>query len=122
MKEKIEIIDTILNNSDAFDTYIQSIEKENIKTPINLQDKILSSISKEPKKKKNLKFVDILKIAACTILSVLLWNSMNKIPLPINKDDVKEESKPYMLINTSDFSKKINQFMFKPIEIERGEK
>ncbi|MBO5477919.1 MAG: hypothetical protein J6A15_09240 [Clostridia bacterium] len=120
MKNKIEIIDTILNNSDAFDTYIQSIEKENIKTPISLQDKILSSISKEPKKKKNLKFVDILKIAACTILSVLLWNSMNKIPLTPKEET--NEDKSYMLINTSDLSKKINQFMFKPIEIERGEK
>lgn len=120
MKEKIEIIDTILNNSDAFDAYIQSIENSNIKTPINLQDKILSSIAKEPKKKKNLKFVDILKIAACTILSILLWNSMNKIPIQIDKD--ANENKPYMLINTSDISQKINQFMFKPIELERGEK
>lgn len=120
MKNKIELIDTILNNSDAFDTYIQSIEKENIQTPLDVQSKILNSIKQKPQQKKNLKFIDILKIAACTILSVLLWNSMNKIPLTANKETNKD--KPYMLINTSDLSNKINQFMFKPIEIERGEK
>lgn len=120
MKNKIELIDTILNNSDAFNTYIQSIEKDTIQTPSELQSKILNSIKQKPQQKKNLKFIDILKIAACTILSVLLWNSMNKIPLTPKEET--NEDRPYMLINTSDLSKKINQFMFKPIEIERGEK
>ena len=45
---------------------------------------------------------------------------MNKIPLT-SKEETNED-RTYMLINTSDLSKKINQFMFKPIEIERGEK
>ncbi len=126
--EQLDILNTILNNDNAFNTYINSIEKDiDIKTPDNLENNILSyinnskakTIEKTKSKIKKFKPIDILKIAACTILSVLLWQTMSLPPESVMANN--EEPKTYFTINTSDFYRKINQFMFKQINIERGE-
>ena len=78
------------------------------------------NIEKQNSKVKKFKPIDILKIAACTILSVLLWQAMSLPPESVMSQN--EESKTYFTINTNDFYRKINQFMFKQINIERGDK
>ena len=127
--EQLDIINTILNDDKAFNTYINSIEKDiDIKTPDNLENNILNyiknnksqNIEKQNSKVKKFKPIDILKIAACTILSVLLWQAMSLPPESVMSQN--EESKTYFTINTNDFYRKINQFMFKQINIERGDK
>ena len=127
--EQLDIINTILNDDKAFNTYINSIEKDiDIKTPDNLENNILNyiknnksqNIEKQNSKVKKFKPIDILKIAACTILSVLLWQAMSLPPEIVMSQN--EESKTYFTINTNDFYRKINQFMFKQINIERGDK
>lgn len=127
--EQIDLIDTLLKNDDALNVYINDIELSNIKTPDNLENNILKFINskndfkqKENSQTKRFKAVDILKIAACTILSLLLWKAMAIQPgnIPENPDEV--EQKTYFTINSSDFYRKINKFMFKPINLERGEK
>ena len=126
--EQLDIINTILNNKNAFDTYINSIEKDiDIKTQDNLENNILNyiknskskNVDKQNSKVKKFKPIDILKIAACTILSVLLWQVMSLPPESVMAQN--EEPKTYFTINTNDFYRKINQFMFKQINIERGE-
>ncbi len=126
--EQLDIINTILNNENAFYTYINSIEKDiDIKTPDNLENNILNyikdskskNVDKQNSKVKKFKPIDILKIAACTILSVLLWQAMSLPPESVMAQN--EEPKTYFTINTNDFYRKINQFMFKQINIERGE-
>lgn len=126
--EQIEIINTILDDSNSLELYIEDIEKSNIKSPAGLKKDILQYINTNNKsnvKNSNAKIVkplDILKIAACTILSLLLWQAMPLTTENINsKTNIKSEKPIYFLLNTNDFYKKINQFMFKPIEIERRE-
>ena len=127
--EQLDIINTILNDDKAFNTYINSIEKDiDIKTPNNLENNILNyiknnksqNIEKQNSKVKKFKPIDILKIAACTILSVLLWQAMSLPPESVMSQN--EEPQTYFTINTNDFYRKINQFMFKQINIERGDK
>ena len=126
--EELDIINTILNDDKAFNTYMNGIEKDiDIKTPDNLENNILNyiknnksqNIEKQNSKVKKFKPIDILKIAACTILSVLLWQAMSLPPESVMAQN--EEPKTYFTINTNDFYRKINQFMFKQINIERGE-
>ena len=127
--EQLDIINTILNDDKAFNTYINSIEKDiDIKTPDNLENNILNyiknnksqNIEKQNSKVKKFKPIDILKIAACTILSVLLWQAMSLPPESVMSQN--KEPQTYFTINTNDFYRKINQFMFKQINIERGDK
>lgn len=127
--EQLDIINTLLNDDKAFNTYINSIEKDiDIKTPDNLENNILNyiknnksqNIEKQNSKVKKFKPIDILKIAACTILSVLLWQAMSLPPESVMSQN--EEPQTYFTINTNDFYRKINQFMFKQINIERGDK
>ena len=127
--EQLDIVNTILNDDKAFNTYINSIEKDiDIKTPDNLENNILNyiknnksqNIEKQNSKVKKFKPIDILKIAACTILSVLLWQAMSLPPESVMSQN--EEPQTYFTINTNDFYRKINQFMFKQINIERGDK
>lgn len=128
--EQIDIIDTILNDDKALDFYIKDIENSNIRTPSSLESNILKYINNSKfdindnnKKTKHIKPLDILKIAACTILSLLLWQA---VPLSVEsmtqKTNIEEEKPTYLMLNTNEFYKKINQFMFKPINIERREK
>ena len=127
--EQLDIINTILNDDKAFNTYINLKEKDiDIKTPDNLENNILNyiknnksqNIEKQNSKVKKFKPIDILKIAACTILSVLLWQAMSLPPESVMSQN--EEPQTYFTINTNDFYRKINQFMFKQINIERGDK
>lgn len=133
-KEKIEIIDTLLTNDDAFNVYIKDIEQDNEKTPINLEDNILryiqtntkENIKKKDNTSKKYKFVDILKIAACTILSVLLWQAMAIEPpnnleheIPKSGNIEQEDNLSTSIMDINDIYMKINNFMLNPINFER---
>ena len=122
MKDKLELIEDILNNDEALNTYISEIEKENIKTPKDLKDNVLNYISNSSIQKKKVKLLDILKIAACTILSVFLWEMLpmdNSNNLMISEDVPQENIES---VDTTDFFKELSNFMFKPINFERREK
>lgn len=129
MKDKIDLIDTMLNNDDALNEYINLIQEDDIEVPPKLNSKILKYIDGNTSKNKTYKFVDILKIAACTILSVLLWETImiNPPDLTTNKEesineDVQDNThNSNFLINANDLCIKLNNFMFKPISFERRE-
>lgn len=128
MKEKLDLIDTILNDENALDIYIKDIEQENIKTPNKLKNNILNYITSKQNnvQKKKVKMVDILKIAACTILSILLWeaipmdsmDNMNLFDKEVNAECSQDES---LFLDASNLYKELNLFMLKPLNHEGRE-
>ena len=128
MKEKLDLIDTILNDENALDIYIKDIEQENIKTPNKLKNNILNYITSKQNnvQKKKVKMVDILKIAACTILSILLWeaipmdsmDNMNPFDKEVNAECPQDES---LFLDASNLYKELNLFMLKPLNHEGRE-
>lgn len=128
MKEKLDLIDTILNDENALDIYIKDIEQENIKTPNKLKNNILNYITSKQNnvQKKKVKMVDILKIAACTILSILLWeaipmdsmDNMNLFDKEVNAECPQDES---LFLDASNLYKELNLFMLKPLNHEGRE-
>lgn len=128
MKEKLDLIDTILNDENVLDIYIKDIEQENIKTPNKLKNNILNYITSKQNnvQKKKVKMVDILKIAACTILSILLWeaipmdsmDNMNLFDKEVNAECSQDES---LFLDASNLYKELNLFMLKPLNSEGRE-
>ena len=128
MKEKLDLIDTILNDENVLDIYIKDIEQENIKTPNKLKNNILNYITSKQNnvQKKKVKMVDILKIAACTILSILLWeaipmdsmDNMNLFDKEVNAECPQDES---LFLDASNLYKELNLFMLKPLNHEGRE-
>lgn len=118
---KLDRIDKLLNNDNLFEEYINKIENSNFEIPIDLEKKILCGIySKSNNVKKTNRFFDILKIVACTVVALCIWNST----LTSNTSYATNKS-----IKRSEFYTKfdsvienISNFFMTPITIERGEK
>lgn len=118
---KLNRIDKLLNNDNLFEEYINKIENSNFEIPIDLEKKILCGIySKSNNVKKTNRFFDILKIVACTVVALCIWNST----LTSNTSYATNKS-----IKRSEFYTKfdsvienISNFFMTPITIERGEK
>ena len=72
MNKKIHEIDNLLSNEDEMLKYIESIEQKQIKVPKNLKEGIKRSIN-EVKIKRKINYLDILKIVACTLFAVIIY-------------------------------------------------
>lgn len=148
---KIKKIDNLLNGSANLEFYVESIENSNISVPSDMEEKILErlnidknnnikkkniislkeetskrkSISKEENDKvKSNKYFDILKIAACTVFALVIWEFIfSKQPTYATDKNIKPDSntvKMYEKIET--VTDKISEFMMKPVSFERRDK
>lgn len=120
--DRISRIDKLLNNDSLLDEYINIIENSNFEIPEGLEKNILNFVCTKDKKimKKSNRFVDILKIVACTVVALCIWNST----LTSNTSYATNKS-----IKRSEFYTKfdsvmedISKFFMTPIIFERGEK
>lgn len=108
---------------------IENIELSNNYEIINLKAKNSSKLQNEDKVIKRLerKFIDIIKIAACTVFALLIWEitprnvtyAQNNIN--VEKIDKVEESKTET-IKGKKINRKVSDFFMSPINIERGDK
>jgi len=123
--KKIELIDTLLNNNIELDKYIQNIENSELETPVNLEcsinEYILNNVNKKDtiKTNKTMKFRDIIKIAACTVLSLLIWYGYVNIDTSTTTSNTKDHQ---FIGKMQSYSNKLNGFMLKTINIERRDK
>lgn len=112
---KIGKIDELLKNDFYLDNYVNEIEKEEIKVPSNLKEKIITRINR----KRKIYYTDICKIAACLIFSLAICRTDF-----IKNDNISgykiENSKTSISINEklSDFCK----WFTTPLEIDKEEK
>lgn len=108
---------------------------EETEASINIKDsdvKITATNSENNKndikviKRLEHKFIDMLKIAACTVFALLIWE-ITPTNTTYAKDDIKVENIEQANKNTdnsknkSQISRKINDFFMSSINIERGD-
>lgn len=132
---RIKKIDKLLENSNYFDEYINKISKKEITIPDKLNEKILKSIeefkekSKEKSKEKNQEknknsyIYEILKIAACTVFSLIIWNISPKIDDMKNiEKDKSQEIKFNKITMIAEKIEKASNFLVSPIEMKEEKK
>lgn len=112
--KKLEEIDKLLEEDVNLEIYIKNIEEKQIKTPIELKEKIITKVNK----KKRVLYVDICKIVACLIFSLAICRTDF-----IKNDNILryKDNKP----NTSIINEKLSDFckwFTTPTEIEKEEK
>lgn len=84
INDKILELEEILKDSNKFDNYINKMENEVIQIPNDLNNKILNKITNFEKLKtqqkvfkssmKN-KYMSIIKIVACTVFAIFVWET-----------------------------------------------
>lgn len=113
--DKLDKIDKLLNDEIVLQNYINKIEENKIDIPSNLNEKILSKIYR----KKKVLYMDICKIAACLVFSLVICRTDF-----IKNDNISkyksERPKTTISINEklSDFCK----WFTTPLEIDKEEK
>lgn len=118
----IDEIDKLLNDDSLLNEYINKIDDSNLDIPSGLENRILNGVyvkSTNSLKKQN-KFVDILKIVACTVVAICIWNLClsSNISYATNKNIKRSE----FYIKFDSVIGDINTFFMTPIKFERGEK
>lgn len=120
-KNKINKIDKLLKDNNYFNDYIEDIENKQIDVPLNIEYNLKQKITNENPNNKY-KFYDILKIAACTILALMLWqitfpsfvSYANVSDKDCNNREIYNEIDSTMI--------KFSEFFNNPINFERGDK
>lgn len=112
---KLQEIDKLLNDDINLENYINEIEKQNIQTPSNLQERIVSKINR----KRKVRYADICKIAACLIFSLAVCRMDF-----IKNDEILtyEYEKPQKNISISEKISDFCKWFTTPLEIEKEER
>lgn len=123
---KINDIEFILNNNIEFEEYINEISNNQIENPVDLNVKIMKNIenkvkSKNVTKKQNLRFSNILKIVACTLFAIIIWETVFSSNVSYASHEKIQPSKIQVIYNkfsekVSNKLEEINNFFKKPIE------
>ncbi len=116
IQSNIKRIDEILNDDEVFEKYICQMENSNLDIPETLNKKILEKVKG---RKKNI-YLDIVKVAACTILAISIWNMTSSANISYATNTGIKESAIYTKFDQ--FMSDVNNFFMKPIRFERGEK
>lgn len=115
---EIERIEKILSNENFFNEYIKEIENKDIKIPDNLESDIYNKLSKEKNIKVNIhkfNFIDIIKIAACTILSVILWQfTLFSSSVYASKISERKEKRNEVYIKMENVIENMSNFLLEP--------
>lgn len=122
MKDKLNLklqkIEMMLNNEEELDKYINDIQSAEISYSNKMEEKILSRVNKN----KRTSNFNILKMAACMILALILCqtNFIKEVDY-INDNRVDKE----VVQKNSYLNEKVNEisnFFMKPIIVEKEEK
>lgn len=124
---KLEKIDMLLENDKSFEEYISSIEKMEMSVPVNLEKNICSKINHLSKYKKDtkvykFKFQDILKIVACTIFAVAMWQFTLSKPIDASQKDSRREERNQVYDKIDGFMKNVNDFFMEPRNMKGDKK
>ncbi len=114
---KIEKIDKLLEDDDYLNEYIRSLDKKDIKVSKDLKTKITNRLEKRGKK---ISYINVLKIAACTIFAVTICECsilFEKQRPEVVKEDKISSVYSAIMVKLND----INEMMLSPIVFERGE-
>ncbi|MEG2348651.1 MAG: hypothetical protein RSB67_03285 [Clostridia bacterium] len=130
---KLKKIEKMLIDDKLLNKYIENIEKtedQKFNIPVDLEIKLKTRIKDEQKLRPKLKlvinkkFIDVSKIAACTILALLLW----QITFPSFITYASTDHRTYKIkgqeiyIKIDNGMKKLSKFFNSPIKFERREK
>lgn len=75
LESKIKLIDSLLKDDEKFEKYINNIDKTKPSSDFkeNLLKKCRQTDINEKNKKAKIKYTDILKMVACAVFAVIIW-------------------------------------------------
>lgn len=124
---RIKEIEKILKDEVLFNNYIEKIEKLNIDVPNDLESNIISKLELHSKKEiedetkvYKFKIQDILKIVACTIFAVTMWQfTLSKSFATYSLDEQKNNQEKIEIYDKVDnLMKSMNGFFMNPINLK----
>lgn len=130
--DKIDKIDKLLENDDYFEKYIQDISMYHINVPSTLETDIISRLklpsnckSKSETKVYKFKMQDILKIVACTVFAVAMWqftlSKYTSVAYASQKENIRYE-RHQIYDKIDNVMKSINGFFMNPIDMKGDNK
>jgi hypothetical protein len=128
-QEKIKHIDLLLENEEALNEYVKNVECQEIKIPENLSKNIIAKIKSTESKEKLRKVytpkyiaLSILKIAACTVFAVLIWQSQFSVGSTYEKIISNKGDSFGVYEKVDNTMKSINQFFMTPVNFKEDKK
>lgn len=129
INKKIDKIDSMLLDIELFDKYINDMELMKCDVPEDLDNKILKKIrfkkinNEETTVKKINKFYfkDIIKIAACTVFAIMMWQFVLSKPTAYAGNENMNVKKNEIYNTIDEKMKMVNEFFMKPVSV-KGEK
>lgn len=136
--DKIDEVDTLLNDDEILNNYIIDIENSKINVPILLDSKIKEKINEEIIKnnveddmeasyiRPKYSFINILKVACFTLIVMVSWFGMKNIIIEnkVSKIEVKEvnENNSLSIIfgKVNEYTNMFSSLLLNPIGKERG--
>lgn len=120
--DKIDEIDKLLNDDSLLTDYINMIENSNLEIPVGLENRILNGVNIKSinKPMRENKFVGILKIVACTVVALCIWNF--SVPSNISYATNKNIKRSEFYTKFDSVMEDVSAFFMTPIKLERGEK
>lgn len=142
---EIEKIDNILASDDNLESYLSTIDNNKLTVPHDFEDRLKQRLfkqlpnekekmipledntlqDKEQKpKRKQMRMLDIVKIAACAVFAVLIWEVAMFSPTKNEGETTKAKSQKNheILANINQATRSVSEFLMKPINLERREK
>lgn len=146
----VEKIDNILASDENLESYLSTIENNKFAVPHDLENRLKQKIlhlvpekkgnvisldtepiiqshhqdRKQEPKRKQMRMFDIVKIAACAVFAVLIWEVAMLSPSRNEEDNTKAKSQKNheILANINQATRSVSEFLMKPINLERREK
>lgn len=130
IKSKLKQIDLLIQDDLNIEKYIQEVEEKNVEIPSNLSLKILEKIKeKQLCENKNVKkftlkinYLNILKIVACTMFSIILWETVLSKNVSYASTEIKPDKQiSSFYLKIEEKVKVISEFFLGPLNIEGRE-
>lgn len=146
----IEKIDNILVSDENLESYLSTIENNKFVVPHDLENRVKQKVlqkipdkkgnvitletepvlqthyqdKKQEPKRKQMRMLDIVKIAACAVFAVLIWEVAMFSPSRNEGENTKAKSQKNheILANINQATRSVSEFLMKPINLERREK
>lgn len=122
MNEKLKKIEMLLENENLFEQYVCEIENSELEVPYDLNQNIKSKLDAKilQPKSKNKKYFDILRLVACSVFAIMMWEMVLSKPVTYGNSQKIEKTSFMDAVDNAIMT--VNNYLLQPKTLERREK